>query len=61
MLKLFKNEASNITLWLKTVVQTVHCYPVTLTLNLEKETDDLLTWSKRKKKQLNCQVHRLGD
>lgn len=29
ILKLFKNEANNTILWLKTVVQTVHCYPVT--------------------------------
>lgn len=37
MLKLFKNEASNIILWLKTVAQTVHCYPMTVILSLEKQ------------------------
>lgn len=59
MLKLFKNEANYIILWLKSVVHTVHFYPMMLTLNLEKETHDFQTWSKRNGKQLNCKVHRL--
>lgn len=53
MLKLFKNEANNITLWVKTVAQTVHCYPMTVIFSLEKEIDDFQTWSKRNRKQLN--------
>lgn len=61
MLKLFKNEANNTILWLKPVVHTVHCYPMTRILNLEKEIGDFQTWSKRNGKQLNCKVHRLSD
>lgn len=54
MLNLFKNEGNSIILSLKTVVHAVHCYPLMLKLNLEKETHDFQTWSKRNRKQLNC-------